>query len=292
MTIPSQHLAAAQIAIAGQFSLSLLQLRDYMQEDTIGGYHSDANKAKWPVGSLWEVEGQLLYALVRILQPELVVEIGTHLGCSTTHMAAAVMKNGVGKVITCDTRPMIPLHDGKNMPAGGLIPKRYRPVVQLHQGDGVMFLQDMVGYGAVGFVYEDGDHSAELTRAAWNAASAKLAAGGMVASHDAAHFMVGADVWAGVMQSGVSNAHRHLIDPSDCGMALWRAPLDRTFAARQLEPEARPTPVQANGIEDAYTDWTKIDILDELDKREIEHYKKDNKATLKALLIKDDALEH
>jgi predicted O-methyltransferase YrrM len=46
--------------------------------------------------------GELLYALVRAARPETVVEFGTSFGISTLYLAAAVVDNGVGHVLTTE----------------------------------------------------------------------------------------------------------------------------------------------------------------------------------------------
>jgi predicted O-methyltransferase YrrM len=46
--------------------------------------------------------GKLLYALVRAIRPETVVEFGTSFGISTIYLAAAVTDNGAGHVVTTE----------------------------------------------------------------------------------------------------------------------------------------------------------------------------------------------
>ena len=43
-----------------------------------------------------------LYALVRLIKPQFIVETGCYLGDGTIAMAKALQKNGVGGMITCD----------------------------------------------------------------------------------------------------------------------------------------------------------------------------------------------
>lgn len=43
-----------------------------------------------------------LYALVRMLKPELVMESGCHIGLATYALGVAVRDNGLGRVVTCD----------------------------------------------------------------------------------------------------------------------------------------------------------------------------------------------
>jgi predicted O-methyltransferase YrrM len=46
---------------------------------------------------------QLVFALIRMLKPELVVETGCYLGFMTQQMGLAVKRNGRGRVVSCDT---------------------------------------------------------------------------------------------------------------------------------------------------------------------------------------------
>jgi hypothetical protein len=41
-------------------------------------------------------------------------------------------------------------------------------------------------------------------------------------SHDAMHFVVGEQVQAGIQQAGIENPLTLLVEPSDCGLAVWR----------------------------------------------------------------------
>ncbi len=68
----------------------------------LGGYHPNPELCSWPSGSIFEVEGERLYKLVKDLKPEIVVEVGTYYGCSTAWIAKALRDNKKGKVITID----------------------------------------------------------------------------------------------------------------------------------------------------------------------------------------------
>lgn len=53
-----------------------------------------------------EVEvGEFLYAMVRLLKPQAVLETGTHLGISTSYMASALKENGFGQITTTEFLP-------------------------------------------------------------------------------------------------------------------------------------------------------------------------------------------
>ena len=71
-------------AIAQQFDLPGHELIAYAAEDPHDGW--DLGKGSWVSGSVWTVEGKVLYAMVRALKPQEVIEFGTAQGCSSTHI--------------------------------------------------------------------------------------------------------------------------------------------------------------------------------------------------------------
>lgn len=77
-------------------------LLDYATEDQHGG----RDTGEYPVEvSINAVEGMFLYALVRVLKPEVVLEIGCADGCSSVHILAALNANHYGKLISIDIDP-------------------------------------------------------------------------------------------------------------------------------------------------------------------------------------------
>ena len=59
--------------------------------------------------------GRLLYALVRAMRPQVVVEFGMSHGFSTLHIAAALRDNGAGRLVTTE------MHSGKIALASSLL---------------------------------------------------------------------------------------------------------------------------------------------------------------------------
>lgn len=49
--------------------------------------------------------GEFLYGMVRMIQPSLVLETGTHLGISSVYLGLALKENGHGKLITIEFNP-------------------------------------------------------------------------------------------------------------------------------------------------------------------------------------------
>ena len=201
-------------AIAAQLNLNAAQLIEYAAEDTIGGFDFDESKRKWDVGSIWDVEGQVLYALTRALPifPN-IAEFGTHQGCSATHFLAALNRDGGGHLTSVDP------WEG----AGSHVPQELRERWSMIFHTGIEWLE-LQPNAAFDILFEDMGHGAVGTRDWWLVAQRKIKPGGIIISHDAAHTGVGADVMRGIVEAGVHDARVYLSEPSDCGLAVWQAP--------------------------------------------------------------------
>lgn len=93
--------------------------------------------------------GRLLYALVRAIRPETVVEFGMSLGLSGIHLASAVRDNGTGRVVTTELSSAKVAAAKRNFADAGL-----DDVITVLEGDA---LQTLTGLdGPVGFVLLDG----------------------------------------------------------------------------------------------------------------------------------------
>lgn len=223
-------------------------------EDSIGGW--DLNQGGWPIGSPWSVEGKVLYVLTRLLQPERVVEIGTHRGCSTTHFATALDINGKGEIISLDTA------DG----VGDLIPVRLLDVVSLIAVSGVDWLAEQPDE-SIDIIYEDADHSAETSRDVALLAIKKLKPGGLHIVHDAAHDYawvgdsqqitspVGETIRRG-LRAALGDSYRvYRTDPSDCGFALWQKPVKISTNIHSTQEKPKNDFVAADG--------TRLEVIDD-----------------------------
>jgi predicted O-methyltransferase YrrM len=218
--------------IAHRFGLDTEELIQYSYEDEHSGW--DKGVGEWPVGSLWTVEGRVLYALTRALKPDTVFEIGTNVGCSTTHFASALKANGHGTVLSFDTAETIQIPGlTQTYSQGELIPVHVREHVELIHGDGLVHLEQYIG--TAGIIYEDCDHSTESTQRAWTVGRQKLVTGGVIISHDAAHWLVGEAIRQGITNAGME-ATIYAIRPSDCGLAIWRKPMHRQEPVGAVEP--------------------------------------------------------
>ena len=130
--------------LASRLSLSVDDLKAYAYEDQYGGRDTGDFSAM----TIHRVEGQLLYALVRALKPETVLEIGTADGGSATHILAALAANQSGQLLSYD------LIEG----SGGNIPATLR--------DRWTFVQEDVitaELPSADFIFEDSAHTLDFS---------------------------------------------------------------------------------------------------------------------------------
>lgn len=227
MNVISGSLTSVLSMIAVQLHADPKELQEFAAEDNLGGYHWNAALATFPMGSCFGVEGQTLYALVRLLKPLKVVEIGGWAGCSGAHLAAAIHRNGFGEVISVD-------NEIGGMAHGSLLPAHLQQYVTLVRANGEDWLAQQPDQ-SIGLIFEDANHSTELVALLSGLAIRKLLPGGILANHDAAHDFayvgggqkigsdVGLAVRAGLTAANIFFQH-YLAEPSDCGLAISTAP--------------------------------------------------------------------
>jgi predicted O-methyltransferase YrrM len=213
-------------SIGTLFGFRADDLIDYAARDPHGGYHAKHDDG-FPIGSIWRVEGQILYALARAVLDNMpdgetfqALELGTFRGCSATHIAQAINDSGKSGRLTC-----VDLTGGDAI----LTPAHLLRYIDLMRGDMFDFLQQADETGRTfDFLFEDGSHSAADVERVWKAAYHLINPGGVIVSHDAEHFIVGKDVKQGMASAGYFNlpspARTYLIEPSDCGLGVFRAP--------------------------------------------------------------------
>ncbi|HXW47506.1 MAG TPA: class I SAM-dependent methyltransferase [Streptosporangiaceae bacterium] len=119
--------------------------------------------------------GHLLYALVRAIRPQTVVEFGTSFGISTIYLAAAVADNGTGQVITTELSAKKAAAARANLEEAGVA----GPVTIL-EGDALQTLAGLAG--PVGLVLLDGWK--DLCLPVLRLLEPALAAGALVAADD------------------------------------------------------------------------------------------------------------
>lgn len=79
--------------------------------------------------------GALLYMLARSSRARSIVEFGTSFGISTLHLAAGLLDNGGGRLITSEFEPSKAARARANLSAGGLI-----DLVEIREGDALKTL--------------------------------------------------------------------------------------------------------------------------------------------------------
>lgn len=222
--INSLTLSTALRGIALSFGLDYPSLVEYTALDPHGGYHA-AYEDGFPTGSLWRVEGQVLYALIRALKPESVLELGTWHGASATHLLQGIADNEYGGLDCVDNKAygditigdMIPddlrYHDSRYWLT--VFPNSLELIVDIALKSGDRY----------DFIFEDAMHTAEQVEFVWKHADQLLRPGGVIISHDAMHPIAGEAIREGIARAGYGDKTINvLIDPSDCGLAIWRKP--------------------------------------------------------------------
>jgi hypothetical protein len=137
--------------IAGIAGVPVAQIRGYMSEldtDEVFKDHIAAatrDSSRRGIADAAPRPGRRLgwYALIRCLRPEHVVETGTDKGLGSCVAAAALLRNGSGRLTTVDVNPE----------AGLLIGRPYSDVTELHIGESVDLLREL--NSPVGMFFQD-----------------------------------------------------------------------------------------------------------------------------------------
>lgn len=122
------------------------------------------------------------YALIRAFEPEVVVETGTHLGLGSCAIAAALLRNGHGRLTTIDIDPG----------AGYLIGQPWAAVVDRRTGNSVELLGELRD---VDLFLHDSLHTYDYERRELAAVEPNLRPGALVLS-DNAHDSAALSDWA------------------------------------------------------------------------------------------------
>jgi hypothetical protein len=209
--------------VAEQLSLDADALYAFAAEDEIGGFPASVPPfVDWAGGSIWSVEGKFLYAVTRGLQPDHVLECGTKWGCSTSHFLSAVHANGHGIVTSVD-KGVDPDITGAGY--GSRIPDTLRTNWRFQFP---MSAQDFIRQDDTPFdiAYEDTIHQFEETAEILSMMKARHTVK-VIISHDICHPWVGNEMrqaWGAVFGAEGGDWQAYCIEPSDCGLAVWRRP--------------------------------------------------------------------
>lgn len=209
------HLFDALRAIADQLHLNADELIAYAAEDEIGGFPE-----KWVGGALWSVEGKALYAITRALRPQHMLECGTREGCSATHLLTALRANGSGHLTSVD---LCSIADISAAGFGGLVPKALQDRWTFRAPMSAEALLD-ADYTPFEFVFEDTDHTLATTVSILTRL-VKREGVKVIVSHDIHHPYATEAVraaWTQVFGAEGADWRAYLIEPSDCGLAIWR----------------------------------------------------------------------
>lgn len=122
------------------------------------------------------------YALIRAIEPELVVEAGTHLGLGSCVIAAALLRNGHGRLVTIDV----------DADAGYLITEPWASVIDRRIGSSV---DELASLREVGMFLHDSLHTYEYETSELAAIGPNLRPGAIVLS-DNAHDSSALSDWA------------------------------------------------------------------------------------------------
>lgn len=216
-------------ALAGYIEARPDELIHASTEDVYNGW--DFGKGDWPCGSLHTPEGKTLFTLVRAwpaFMPDsitqTVIECGSLFGCSSTHIASA-LKETNGHLTSVD------ILEG----TGSQFPDNLKPYRTQVYMDGAAYLNTLPD-NSIDMVYEDTDHTYEVTRAIWEAAILKVRSGGVIVSHDSEHATAGKVVTQAVLDAlGHDDVLTLLVPPADCGLLVWRKPLVEAKPSSSLD---------------------------------------------------------
>lgn len=201
------NLNEALHVVADYLELDGDELVAYAAEDTLPGYETTPE-----FGLPYSADGRFLYALVRALKPLRVLELGTMYGCSATHIAQALEDNGQGSLVCVDSGVHLRV-------PGEMIPDALRHRVTLVRMDLYEFLRHE--NGLFDLVFEDALHETNEVAHVWRQIPRILRPGGVMISHDAAHYVVGQLVRNGIAAAGYA-ADVLSIEPANCGFAVMK----------------------------------------------------------------------
>jgi len=121
---------------------------------------------------------EFLYALVRMIKPNIVVETGCYLGDATIPMADALNENGFGELFTCDTDPECVLS------VISAVKNAHEHIVIVTKEEGVSLIRRMSK--PIDFAFIDSSGDGKIREQEIEALIPRLARFGMFAIHDTA----------------------------------------------------------------------------------------------------------
>lgn len=199
-------LEQALTLLAKDLKVDPAALINFAAEDKVGGYNVVPWQSSWPMGSMYEVEGKMLYAVVRAIRPKEIVEIGVWHGCSTTHILKALQKNGSGHLTSFDIEGL----------KGSGPAKELRDQWTFHHQDANYGMKELKF--PVDLVFEDGYHYRKGTEETLLITKRWLDPA-ITMVHDSEHIQVGPGIKEALHAVYGNRWHSAVVPPSDCGMA-------------------------------------------------------------------------
>lgn len=255
------------------------------EEDDVGGYHPDPEyynhrpQIRWVIGSIFGVEGEILYTIVRSLPIYTIVENGTAAGCSTSHLALALAHSKRGEEATINTVDIKPVAGDAIVVRPGQV--NFLPYIQMNLDmDGLTYIETLEDE-SVDFIFDDSvaTKDPEVQRRFTLESMRVLRPGGIKVTHDACHHLVGADVQEGHRRAGIKPIYL-LTPPSDCGLAIWKKPGE--LPARALAG------VGTKDFTGLYETWSIYELREEIARRGLDVKSRDKQTLIDALLESDD----
>jgi predicted O-methyltransferase YrrM len=141
--------------------------------------------ANYPnLGHMDKRKNEVLYAIVRLLKPNVVIETGVAAGISSAYILKALDLNKKGKLISIDIgkKEFNGIVLPSDMPVGWLVPKALRERWTLKIGSSKQLLQPLLEKEEVDLFLHDSEHSYENMMFEFEAAWKRLSTGGILLS--------------------------------------------------------------------------------------------------------------
>jgi predicted O-methyltransferase YrrM len=160
--------------------------------------------------------GRFLFRLVRVLRPRRVLELGTNLGVSAAHLAAALALNGDGgRLVTLEGDPTLAAYAGRHLDVLG-----HRERVEIIVGRFADVLPDVLdAHGPFDLVFLDGHHEEAATLQYFAQIRPHLGPGACVAFDDIEPTRPVRRAWKRIVAEQQGSGYADLL-----GLGLWFAP--------------------------------------------------------------------
>jgi predicted O-methyltransferase YrrM len=198
--------------IAKQLGLQWNELVQYANEAPYAAGRPDG--IPWPSGTGSVSEKRILYAVAKGLKAKKQVDLGTRWGAMALQILTA---NPDSETSTIDIEGYI---HGSKTPVGKFLPTNINYFKWI--ADCVGWLKDQ-GNETIGLIFEDTEHTFEMTKSIYELAPERLTPGGVIISHDACHPKFKGSVVKGIKATGIDPIV-YLVEGDSCGLAIWQKP--------------------------------------------------------------------